>query len=351
MSATKLIATEDWLDQNLQNHERLTQAVVAIVENLLKANNIDYLAVSGRTKTKQGALDKIKRKGYKNPIDQLTDLSGIRIIVYFETDVGKVSKIIETSFEVDKNNSLNKDDLLSTDQLGYRSAHYVCDLGEKRSTLPEFNRLSGLRFEFQVRTALQHAWAELAHDRNYKFSGKLPREIERRLYLYAGMLEIADKGFDEISNQIDAYIDSLQERAAQGDLSSEINSISLVKFVEDWSKENDYPLEEPYTKNFYEDLVNELKEFGVSTLSELKAIEPQNYAKLSKEMGCATNIYGVTRDWMLIHDWRRFIRDVHFDWRMSEPDIIKKYLNREEFREFRESIIWDDDVDDVDDVG
>jgi hypothetical protein len=27
----------------------------------------------------------------------------------------------------------------------------------------------------------------LAHDRNYKFSGKLPPEIERNLFLYAGL--------------------------------------------------------------------------------------------------------------------------------------------------------------------
>nr|MZG82510.1 GTP pyrophosphokinase [Photobacterium lucens] len=175
------------------------------------ANNIDYLTVTGRTKDKKSALEKINRKSYKNPKSQMTDLSGIRIILYFESDINKVSELISDSFDIDFDNSLDKSKVLSKDQIGYRSVHYVCTLGQGRSNLPEYLELGELKFEVQVRTILQHAWAELAHDSSYKFSGTLPPEIERKLYLYAGMLEIADKGFDEISAQIDSYKKSVDE--------------------------------------------------------------------------------------------------------------------------------------------
>ena len=46
--------------------------------------------------------------------------------------------------------------------------------------LPEMKLFSGIPFEIQVRTILQHAWAEFAHDRNYKFRGVLPDVIARR---------------------------------------------------------------------------------------------------------------------------------------------------------------------------
>ena len=82
--------------------------------------------------------------------------------------------MITGSFNIDEKNSLDKKILLASDQIGYRSVHFVCDLGAQRSGLPEFKDLGGLKFEIQVRTVLQHAWAELAHDRNYKFSGTLP---------------------------------------------------------------------------------------------------------------------------------------------------------------------------------
>ncbi|NMG43819.1 GTP pyrophosphokinase [Aromatoleum toluvorans] len=341
--------TEQWLDETLPRHARLTQAVVTIIENLLKSREIDYLTITGRTKDKQGALEKIKRKGYKDPAKQLTDLSGIRIIVFFESDIQAVSELVTASFCVDKENSLNKDRLLSTDQIGYRSVHFVCDLGDQRGTLPEFHGLSGLKFEFQVRTVLQHAWAELAHDRNYKFSGKLPREIERKLYLYAGMLEIADKGFDEISTQIDDYIRSLQQRSAEGDLSAEIDSISLAQFIEDWSRENDFPLDEAFFKDKYGELVEELKQFGVTTLFDLKEIIPNGYQKISKQVGHSTTAYGLIRNWMLITDWRRFLREVTFNWVMSEPEIFRAYFDVNEFSEFAKSFEWEIESNEVSD--
>lgn len=327
-----------WLDAVLPRHERLTSAVVAITENLLRAKHIDYLAVTGRTKNTQSSIDKVKRKGYKDPSVQLTDLSGIRIILYFESDVAKACQLIEEAFNVDWGNSLNKDALLSTDQIGYRSSHYVCDLGEQRAALPEFAGLSKLKFEFQVRTVLQHAWAELAHDRNYKFSGKLPREIERQLFLYAGMLEIADKGFNELSTKIDNYIKAVAEKSARGDLSTEINSVSLEQFVEEWCKTNGIRFEpHNFSKDDYREIVKELDQFGITTLAELNDIIPENYVEALKiEDQREYTLHGYVRDWMLIYDWRKYLGNVDFDWTVFSDDkeLFSNFFSNAELEEF-----------------
>ncbi len=55
-----------WLDEALVRHRRLTESVTITLESLLKANGIEFLAVSGRTKDKSSALEKIKRKATKN---------------------------------------------------------------------------------------------------------------------------------------------------------------------------------------------------------------------------------------------------------------------------------------------
>jgi ppGpp synthetase/RelA/SpoT-type nucleotidyltranferase len=167
----------EWLAQSLPRYENLTATVVSIFESLLRANDIDFLAVSGRTKTLESTIEKLHRKNYKDPKSQLTDLSAIRVILYFESQVDRASKLGEDSFRVDPKNSMNRDAILSIDQIGYRSVHFVCDLGPTRTCLPEYMHLANLKFEIQLRTVLQHAWAELAHDRNYNFSGKLPRPI------------------------------------------------------------------------------------------------------------------------------------------------------------------------------
>ena len=58
---------EEWIDQIIPKQKRLTDAVVTIMENLLRAEGVVFLYVSGRTKSKSSILDKLKRKGYKNP--------------------------------------------------------------------------------------------------------------------------------------------------------------------------------------------------------------------------------------------------------------------------------------------
>ncbi|WP_233851220.1 GTP pyrophosphokinase [Paraburkholderia sp. HD33-4] len=338
-----------WLDDALQRHNRLTQIVTALMQSLLTDRGIDFLTVTGRTKDKGKVVEKITRKRYKDPHRQLTDLTGVRIIVFFESQVEQVSALINEAFNVDLKNSLNKDAVLSVDQTGYRSVHYVCDLGQTRLALPEFVGLGGLKFELQVRTLLQHAWAELAHDRNYKFSGKLPREMERQLYLYAGMLEIADKGFDQLSKDIDQYARDLREKAEVGDLTPEIDSISLPEFIDKWAKDNEINLDPAGDAGAnLSSLVSELRQFGIRDLSALNAIIPNDYADRLKQRKCSTTIYGLVRDSMLIKDWRRFAETVHFDWMIDaeeDNEILKDYIPEDDYQNFLSAFsgIPDDD--------
>lgn len=260
-----------------------------------------------------------------------------------------VSDLINQAFNVDLKNSSNKDTSLLVDQMGYRSSHFVCDLGPQRKDLPEYDGLAGLKFEFQVRTVLQHAWAELAHDRNYKFSGKLPPAAERKLFLYAGMLELADRGFDELSSEIDSYIRDVQREVVAGDLEMEINSINLGEFIDEWARVNKFPLEHLALRDGLGDLVEELRMFGVSTLSDLNEIIPDDYAKRSIDTGISTTIYGLVRDWMLISDWQHYIDKVSLRWALSPNDglLVQSYLPKEEHGDFestfRDDSDWYDD--------
>ncbi|MGH8448442.1 GTP pyrophosphokinase [Pseudomonas sp.] len=338
-----------WLAETLPKHELLARSVSSIVENLLKSNGIDYLAVTGRVKDYESAVKKIKRKGYKDPVKQLTDLTGIRIIVFFESQVIRVAELIGEAFNVDLENSSIKDASLLVNQMGYRSSHYVCDLGPVRKDLPEYEGLDGLKFEFQVRTVLQHAWAELAHDRNYKFSGKLPPAAERKLFLYAGMLELADRGFDELSSEIDSYIRTVQREVIAGDLKMEITSINLGEFIDEWARVNKFPMEHLDLKEGLGELIEELRLFGIFTLADLNEIIPGDYAGKSNELGVTTTIYGVIRDWMLISDWRRYLANVPLRWALShnEDILVQTYLPEDEHNAFKEAF-RDDEIDGID---
>ncbi|HHR5846966.1 TPA: GTP pyrophosphokinase [Providencia alcalifaciens] len=329
---------EKWLDEVLPNHKRLTESVVTIIQSLLKSKGVDYLSVTGRTKKRENALEKIERKKYDNPLIKMTDLSGIRVIVYFESDIERVSKIIDEAFNIDKDNSLNQDQKLSVNQIGYRSVHFVCDIGKERETLSENKGLKDLKFEIQVRTVLQHAWAELAHDSNYKFTEKLPPKIERTINLYAGMLELADKGFNELSKKIDNYVESIQQNIKDGDLDHAIDTISLREFVENWADKNNIKISPLTERSDLSKLIEELEQFGITSIKKLNEIILNDYATLTKDNNIISTIFGHVRRWMLIYDFNKYKNQVDFEWAVSQKMLedMKVILTPDRYKEFIE---------------
>jgi putative GTP pyrophosphokinase len=127
---------KEWLKDTLPKHARLTAVVQSLLENMLRKNAIEHLSVTGRVKTLNSAIEKIARKEYLEPSEQLTDLSGIRVITYLEEQVHQISNLIGQLFEVDAKNSLDRSDILGHDKIGYRSTHFVCTLGANREGLP-----------------------------------------------------------------------------------------------------------------------------------------------------------------------------------------------------------------------
>lgn len=306
---------ETWLADTLPKHVRLTDATCTTIKSLLEENKIEYLAISGRTKNENSIREKIRRKNYFNPETQLTDISGVRIILYIESDVETVFKILSDAFQVEKKNSSNRDEILSANEVGYRSVHLVAELGKKRIILPEFTGFKNLKFEIQIRTVLQHAWAELSHDRSYKFQGSLPEKIQRKLYLHAGLLEIADKGFSEISKEIDEYKQNIDFAYQKEDLSAFVNSISLRQFVIKWSNENNFEIRN--TDSELSSLVLELKEFGIHTIEELDEIIPDRYAEVAKENEYNPTLFGLVRSWMIINNCGKTFELTSKDWEFT----------------------------------
>ncbi|ULK97697.1 RelA/SpoT domain-containing protein [Bradyrhizobium sp. I71] len=97
-----------WIEETLSQHRRLTPAVVGLLQSILDRSSIQYLSVSGRTKETTSTEEKIRRKKYTQPEQQLTDLSGIRVITFLETQVKEISSIIRATFDVDDKNSFDR---------------------------------------------------------------------------------------------------------------------------------------------------------------------------------------------------------------------------------------------------
>jgi putative GTP pyrophosphokinase len=137
---------------------------------------------------------------YKNPMSDITDLAGVRVITFFPSTVAEVCRLVQEEFDViervDHTASAE-----SEQRLGYLSVHYLVRLGNDRKKLSEYKKFDGLIAEIQVRTVLQHAWAEIEHDIRYKSTSTIPQAISRRFMTLAGLLEIADREFEAIQKE------------------------------------------------------------------------------------------------------------------------------------------------------
>ena len=163
---------------------------------------------------------------------EITDLAGVRVITFFPSTVGETGSLIQEEFQVLE----RVDHTASAEQeerLGYLSVHYLVRLGSNRSNLPEYKKFAGLTAEIQVRTVLQHAWAEIEHDIRYKSTSAIPLAISRRFMALAGLLEIADREFEAIQTEDAAIRANAVGLIAEGRLDEvEITPDSLHSYLD-----------------------------------------------------------------------------------------------------------------------
>lgn len=201
--------------------ERLKRIVTDCLHKIVDDNHLYVTAIESRVKTEASLEGKLELKGHKYAtLDDITDLLGCRIITFYTDEVDKIAALVEKTFEVDWDNSVDKRKILDLDRFGYMSLHYICRLPATLCSDPEHPELNRIRFEVQMRTALQHVWATINHDMGYKTDIEIPREHLRNMHRIAGMLELADEQFSRIRMAITDYRRNVQSLVADGDFDS-----------------------------------------------------------------------------------------------------------------------------------
>lgn len=296
-----------WYKKNQLLYESLANKVADILKENIKEKNVQYHSLSHRGKSLESFTAKAEKEKYTDPVNQIKDMAGVRVITYLESDVNRIVKIAEDLFDIDWSNSLDQSQLLGSNKLGYRSVHYVAKFDQDRCKLPENERYKDLPFEIQVRSLLQHAWAEFAHDKNYKFGGKLPTALERRLYLAAGMLEIADHEFVAIDAEIDKYKTEVIQNLGRGDLNIEVTTASLTEYL---SSRFSRLAKSGYTRDqtLAKTIVEELELFGISTLDQLDKITPKDLEDklLALPKKQPRSLFGVARAILMLSDIKKY---------------------------------------------
>ncbi|MEZ2338624.1 GTP pyrophosphokinase family protein [Mucilaginibacter sp. RCC_168] len=221
--------------ENFRNNKKTFNAfkdrLIYLVRDLIEKENIIPHQIIGRTKDISSLSKKIDKKGDKyNHLSDITDVIGLRVITYLESDVDPIAQIIEKEFEKDEENSIDKR-ILKNDQFGYRSLHVVVSLNDKRIKLPEYSKYKSIKCEIQIRSILQHAWAEIEHDLGYK-GIDVPDNYKRSFNRVAALLETADLEFVKLKSQLTNYEKDVPELIENKPEEVDINKASISSFIQ-----------------------------------------------------------------------------------------------------------------------
>jgi ppGpp synthetase/RelA/SpoT-type nucleotidyltranferase len=187
--------------------------------------------VTARLKSRDSLKAKLERQERNDQaLSDITDVCGARIITYYADDVEEVGKIVEREFVVDWENSADKGELLASDRFGYLSVHYVVTLSPSRLALPEYKPYDSIKAEIQVRSILQHAWAEIERGLGYR-NRTIPGRVRRRFSMLSGLLELADKEFRDIREDLDKYVREVIERIRSDPASVAIDRESIRAYI------------------------------------------------------------------------------------------------------------------------
>ncbi len=192
----------------LPRFEEVRKTVHRTIKQTLDDAGLLVAAIESRVKTESSLEGKLELKGSKyQSLKDLTDILGLRVITFYIDDVDKVASALERLFVIDWDNSIDKRKAHEIDSFGYLSLHYIC-------SLPDFP----YRFEVQMRTLLQHAWANMNHDTGYKSGVEIPIRYRRSMSRLAGMLELVDEEFSKMRTELTDYRRQVQALVASGNL-------------------------------------------------------------------------------------------------------------------------------------
>jgi predicted RNase H-like nuclease/ppGpp synthetase/RelA/SpoT-type nucleotidyltranferase len=243
-----------------------TDRFLALVTTLLDDAGINYLSVNGRAKSVASFAAKADRTLdgeliYGDPLEQITDQIGVRVITYLHSDVAAVADLLSDQLEVLDDRDMGQE-TASEGRFGYASRHLLVAFDGTPGPAQLRHRA-----QIQVRTVLQHAWAEFEHAIRYK--GTIPAEhapdLDRRFTLAAGLLELADREFTMIRDRLQAtVVEPAQDRDATD---PRISGQDLATFLANEYADAGWSRSDHYTW-----VSGLLLELGVTSLDELAGL-------------------------------------------------------------------------------
>ncbi len=196
-----ILVREEYQARFDQVLEPLARQIEAEIRNLLEGEpRIDR--IQARPKSVERFVEKASKSSesgepkYKHPFLQNQDQVGVRIVVFYLSDVDRVSNIVEKYFRTAEAKTLVPESEWS---FGYFGKHYILLVPAELKSESWAREKIPTVFELQIKTLFQHAWSEANHDLGYKPETKtLEPDDLRRLAFTSAQAWGADQSFEQL---------------------------------------------------------------------------------------------------------------------------------------------------------
>jgi ppGpp synthetase/RelA/SpoT-type nucleotidyltranferase len=163
------------------HYEKTAKACQDLCRDVLEQSGIKHIATF-RTKRSDRLREKLYQRNQERNyasaeqiVDDIHDLAGVRIALYFPGDRPKATELISDQFRVVKsrdfpgNASKRKGGGYEYRFQGYSATHlHVFLKPDLNPTDPHRKQLTKAKVEIQIASVLMHAWSEVEHDLIYK---------------------------------------------------------------------------------------------------------------------------------------------------------------------------------------
>ncbi|MEM8561567.1 MAG: hypothetical protein AAGF57_04995 [Pseudomonadota bacterium] len=293
-------AIEQFLEKYEQQYPQLqkeAELVRDLMADIVEHTGASVHAIRARAKSPESVRGKLRRKHYDHPQQQLTDLIGVRIITLYSDEVDLVVEHIREELVINRQDSVDERALLGESDFGYRSVHLIARLKASQARTRQYQILHDQWFEVQVRTILEHAWAEISHEFIYKSGVTYPQPLIRRFSSLAGTLELMDNEFITIRDERNQLIDEYRSTYASGIKDRKSFDVArLLGFLEAVRPENlswrqAAQQNSPFQPGLDTACVDALKYVGLGTSSSLgKMLESKAFASALQAFAAASGI-------------------------------------------------------------
>ena len=145
--------------------------------------------VNYRIKKPESIINKMKKKGneltYKEMIQNINDIAGVRIVCQLKDDIFKIRNLVEKipGINIEK----EKDYVNHPKESGYSSYHMIVKVPVTLS-----KQIIYVKVEIQIRTMAMDFWASLEHKMKYKTDKQINKKDSKELVNYAKIVNKMD---------------------------------------------------------------------------------------------------------------------------------------------------------------